>query len=270
MQALIGFLVLGGDAPQSREQVAFSLWPDSSEAQAKTNLRKALHGLRQIPGVDELIDVSPRSLRWRRELTDAIDVDAFESALEASASAGNGDDAINELARAKQLYTGQLLIDCWDEWLMDHRSRLAELHVSGLRKLAQALAAAGRVEEAARVGQEVVRDEPLQESSYRLLMDLYRASGDRAAAARVYHQCVRTLREELGVPPSDETTAAYRDLTDTQPEPTDALTRAGESKGALVGRKTEWDTLTSLWHDPGTGIARLVLVTGEPGIGKTH
>ena len=42
MRSLLAFLVLHGDAPQSREHLAFLLWPESSESQARTNLRQLL------------------------------------------------------------------------------------------------------------------------------------------------------------------------------------------------------------------------------------
>ncbi len=46
-QALLAFLVLHGQVPQSRRFVAFTFWPDSAERRARNNLRKALYNLRQ-------------------------------------------------------------------------------------------------------------------------------------------------------------------------------------------------------------------------------
>jgi DNA-binding SARP family transcriptional activator len=43
LQALLAFLVLHRDTPQSRQHLAFLFWPDSTEAQARNNLRQALH-----------------------------------------------------------------------------------------------------------------------------------------------------------------------------------------------------------------------------------
>ncbi len=36
MQSLLAYLVLHCDAPQSRQHIAFALWPDSTEEQART------------------------------------------------------------------------------------------------------------------------------------------------------------------------------------------------------------------------------------------
>ena len=47
MRSLLAFLVLNCEAPQSREHIAFLLWPESDQAQARTNLRQLLHNLRR-------------------------------------------------------------------------------------------------------------------------------------------------------------------------------------------------------------------------------
>src|SRR5262245_2093762 len=55
LQALVAYLVLHRDAPQPRQHIAFLLWPDTTEAQARTNLRQLLHSLKQtLPQADQL------------------------------------------------------------------------------------------------------------------------------------------------------------------------------------------------------------------------
>ena len=46
-QSLLAYLLLHRDAPQGRSHLAFLLWPDSTEAQAHTNLRKLLYQFMQ-------------------------------------------------------------------------------------------------------------------------------------------------------------------------------------------------------------------------------
>jgi hypothetical protein len=68
-ESLLGYLLLHRDAPQPRQRLAFLLWPGSTERQAQTNLRKVLHNLRRaLPGADRLIEIGPRTLRWRADL----------------------------------------------------------------------------------------------------------------------------------------------------------------------------------------------------------
>ena len=60
-ELLLAYLVLHPDA-QPRRRLAAALWPDSTEAQAHTNLRKLLHTLRRrLPDVDDHLEITPRS-----------------------------------------------------------------------------------------------------------------------------------------------------------------------------------------------------------------
>jgi len=58
LQALLAYLLLRRRAPQSRRYLAFLFWPDSSDAQARTHLRKLRHRKR-IPA-DQRRGSSPR------------------------------------------------------------------------------------------------------------------------------------------------------------------------------------------------------------------
>jgi len=47
LQTLIAYIILHRSAPVVRERLAFLFWPDTSESQARTNLRNLIHQLRQ-------------------------------------------------------------------------------------------------------------------------------------------------------------------------------------------------------------------------------
>jgi Berberine and berberine like/Bacterial transcriptional activator domain len=119
-----------------RERVAFVLWPDSREPQARTNLRHLLHTLRRaLPEVDGFLDVTPRTLRWRDDESFELDVDAFEAAVARSGD-DEGGDALRE---AVGLYGGDLLAGSYDEWVLEERERLRQLFVDTLERLATLL-----------------------------------------------------------------------------------------------------------------------------------
>jgi DNA-binding SARP family transcriptional activator len=275
VRSLLTFLLLHDDAPVSRQRLAFLLWPDSSEGQARTNLRHLLHTLRQrSPDVERFLEVSPQMLRWRRELPYWLDVAAFEDALaRADADGVSTADALAALREAIDLYTGDLLEGDYDEWLVGMRERLRDHYVGALPRAVRLLDAAGDHAEAIRMARQLIRSDPLREDSYQQLMRLLDATGDRAGAMRVYHQCATTLERELGVAPSAATVDAYAELTRAQ-EPTGSGSGANEPVvlrgGVLVGRDREWQQLTADWRDAEAGRSQLVLVTGEPGVGKTR
>ncbi|HEY8797998.1 MAG TPA: bacterial transcriptional activator domain-containing protein, partial [Candidatus Dormibacteraeota bacterium] len=84
--------------------------------------------------------------------------------------------------------------------------------VRALDTRVEALAANGEVELAMTHAREAVRMEPYRESGYRRLMRMQVRSGDRGEAIRTYRECRRLLESELGVGPSDETEALYREI----------------------------------------------------------
>ena len=47
LQSVLAYLLLHRDAPQSRAFLSYLFWPNSSETQARVNLRKQLYHLRR-------------------------------------------------------------------------------------------------------------------------------------------------------------------------------------------------------------------------------
>jgi DNA-binding SARP family transcriptional activator len=92
------------------------------------------------------------------------------------------------------------------------RAALASSLVRALETRVEALAANQELVLALTHAREVVRLEPYRESAYRRLMRMLDRKGDRAEAVRVYLECERLLKQDLGVSPSDETAALYREI----------------------------------------------------------
>ena len=83
-QALLAYLLLHRDAPQSRRHLAFLLWPDSSEAQALTNLRHVMHDLQAaLPDPDggRWLVITPQTLQWDTAAPFDLDLAVFEQAV---------------------------------------------------------------------------------------------------------------------------------------------------------------------------------------------
>jgi DNA-binding SARP family transcriptional activator len=267
-ESLLAYLLLHRETPQSRQQLAFLLWPDSTEAQARTNLRHVLHNLRRaLPALDRYLDVTARTLQWREGAASWLDVAAFEAAL-ARAGRDGGGDGIAALREAADLYAGDLLAGCYDEWILGERDRLLQGYLGAVARLAELLEARGDQVRAIGYAERLLRHDPLREETYRLLMRLHDGIGDRARALRVYHACAATLERELGVEPSVATREAYEALL---PPGREAGGQAERTVGPpLVGRAAERARLAALWRTAERGRAQFVLVSGEPGIGKSR
>ena len=137
LQSLVGLLVLRRDAPQDRARLAFELWPDSTESQARTNLRHLVHDLRSaLPQAAEIIEVTNRTLQWRPRVPVWVDVEVFETGLERAAGADDETAARSALETAVDAYGGDLLPNSWDDWVLADRERLNMGAIAALERLA--------------------------------------------------------------------------------------------------------------------------------------
>jgi hypothetical protein len=114
-ESLLAFLLLHRQAPQPRQRQAFGLWPDSTEAQARTNLRHVLHNLRRaLPDLDRFLEVTPRTLRWRAEATGGWT--SPPSRRPSPGPTGRGQRPLPPCGRRVALYQGDLLKGRHDEY----------------------------------------------------------------------------------------------------------------------------------------------------------
>src|SRR6266581_5814454 len=79
LRSLFAYLVLHRDVPQQRQHLAFLFWPDTTESQARNNLRQLLHQLRQaLPAVEHFLSADTHTLHWHALTSFHLDVAAFE------------------------------------------------------------------------------------------------------------------------------------------------------------------------------------------------
>ena len=206
LQSLLAYLILHGHAPQSRHSLAFLLWPNSTEAQAHTNLRTLVHRLRQaLPEADRFLHADTQTLQWLSNAPFTLDVADFENAI----SFANSSTALRQ---AVDLYRGDLLPGCYDDWVLPERERLRQTFGEALERLLLLLERVQDYPTAIHYAHRLLWHDPLHETTYRHLMFLHALNGDRADALRVYQTCVAVLRRELAVEPSPITCDLYQRL----------------------------------------------------------
>jgi DNA-binding SARP family transcriptional activator len=278
--ALVGLLVARAGSPQRRQRIAGLLWPDSTDAQALTNLRRELHNLRQVLGDEPSLVVTSKDLCWRDTETCRVDVRIFDIERQAALAAAAADDSegiLAHAARAIAQYRGDFLPGAYEDWLLEARSEFERQCADLCDLLCAARARTGDRAGAVDAVRRRIQLYPLEEAGYRTLMLLQADLGDRAGAVSTYHHCASVLERELGVIPDPATRQAFQrlmadgdpagaSLPGLQPD----APRSGVAAARLVGRLRELGLLQDLWRAAVAGRPGLVLVGGGAGVGKTR
>ncbi len=299
--ALLIYLAVEGRL-HSREKLTALFWPESEEAQGRMLLRRSLLLLRQ--GLHEeseppgrahiMVERDALGCNFASDLH--LDLQVVQKAVQvpreqtSSLSADANGAVILQLQAAVTLYRGNFLEGFYlndapdfDDWVRLQReawhTRMALIfdRLSSLQfrrgELADALEAATRW----RV------HEPLNETAYQRLMQLYLAMGNRDAALRTYESCRNMLAGELRAKPAPETEALRERIkmaeSVSSPSPVSRSTAhvsTGVSpsslllEGPLVGRANEYARLVELYHKAKQGRGQVVMLKGAAGIGKTR
>jgi DNA-binding SARP family transcriptional activator len=270
VQALFTNTLLHRTAPRSRQQLAYTFWPESTDKQARTNLRRLLLLLRRaLTQTDELFDITPAAIAWNPHIPVRVDLHCFEDGLAAALASANPRRAA--LDAGVDHYTGDLLPDCYDEWILPERERLRNAFAGALADLTVLAENERDYPTAIAYARRLLRHDPLHEAGYRRLMRLLALTGDRAGALQSYHTCATLLYRELGVEPGPETRQLYAQLLQQDSGATAQPERsATSSANRLVGRMAEWQALQKQWRQATPGHARWVLISGEAGMGKSR
>lgn len=274
LKSLLAYLVLHKDFPQSRSHLAFIFWPDTDEAQARTNLRNLLHQLRErLPGHADHLLVDTHYIQWRPGANICLDVDELKQAYRQYQGSVKNDDlsgSLDALQKVVSIYKGDLLQSCFDEWVIPLREELQQSYLTALEHLVEIHEVRREYESAINYAQRLVRNNPLHEAAYRWLMRLQALNGNRAGALQAFHTCSTVLKRELDVEPSPATQEVYQQLLGA---PSGVMERhsSPSNPSLMVGREGEWSRLVNAWRDVSSGRkAYFMMISGEAGIGKTR
>ncbi len=270
--ALLAFLAAVRQ-PQPRERLLGLLWGESADEAARKNLRNLLWSIRKalgdnlVAGDDQLlvIDASTWVDLWEFEKPD-------DAAAQASAALYRG-----------PFLQGLELKDApdFEIWLTGERERLSQQYMRRVSAQVETLRAAGEWRAVIETASRALGHDELQEPLHRALMEAHGRLGERAEALRQYDTLRATLQRELGVNPLPETESLRTAILDgtirpgsdssTPPRSSPSLQtpRAAESF-PFIGREAERHVLDQDLQAAINGQVRIVLLTGEIGIGKSR
>jgi predicted ATPase/DNA-binding SARP family transcriptional activator len=210
---LLAQLALFRNREHYRDEVGDRLWPEVDDAVLRRNLRQALSSLRHVlepppVGFGTVLQAEQERLRLNPDLV-STDVAEFEAAV-ANARRSGGDAQRRELTRAVSLYTGDLLIDFQEDWILQERLRLEDLYLFSLRGLVEHCRAAGDLDEAIRYLEIAVEREPYSEDAAIRLMSAQMEAGRASDAVREFDRLRHELGEHFGEEPGSAARAIWQ------------------------------------------------------------
>ncbi len=241
-----------------RERLATLFWPESDEGAAKAALRQLLVRVKRLD-LDPPLEATATAVRWPV----ATDLARFRRAL------ADGDPEAAVAAYGGPFLDGLAVADVGgvDAWVEAERSALHDAFHGASVRVADAHVATGRYADAATLLERLEALDPLAEDVVAARVRALYLAGRRDAALHAYERFAARLGAELALEPLATTRALVEAVRVGAPVDVPRVARAPEpprrmAPSRLVARDAERAVL--LGSD-----APLVLVAGEPGIGKT-
>ncbi|HTA39162.1 MAG TPA: AAA family ATPase, partial [Candidatus Acidoferrales bacterium] len=264
---VLAYLILNRARPNTRDSVAFALFPDESEEKARTSLRRNLsHLLAAFPEGKQCVHADSERLAWNATAPAHVDVIAFEEAVRA----GSDEAALAE-------YAGQLLPTLYDEWTTAERERLRDaFHETLVRTIARERSQR-RFDRATSCAHRLLDEDPWREDVVRQLIAIRYEAGDRAGALAAFERFATRLRTDMQAEPMPET-IALRDAvlrgaplaSSERRAPAAAADASKDLALPFVGRDAAMQRARECWHSAADGRSGLLLVAGEAGAGKSR
>jgi predicted ATPase/DNA-binding SARP family transcriptional activator len=281
VKCLLALLTLYGNRQIDRSFLAGALWPEpadasdpilrrtSAEQRAQSNLRQALHHLRQALGSQSWRLPIQGKLSLYLDLTGAdVDVVAFDAAI------ARGDTP--SLEQAAALYGGILLRDCecGADWVVSARAMRELQFAEALDRLAEDARTRCNWDSAAGYLRRLIEVDPYRESAYCALMEVTAERRDCAQVTAIYRSLRTFLRNEINSEPDRATTEFYgaqlRRCASAAPAPTPPHStnvphNLPRQFTSFIGREAEIETVPTLLDR-----TCLLTLTGPGGSGKTR
>lgn len=292
VRALLIYLAAEPGRAHGREALAELLWPEQPPQVGRASLRQALARLRQALGEPgggpPLLLVDRDTVRLDPAGDIAVDALAFAELVTDGPRHGHGAGeacpaCVASWERAVAMYRGPFADGAvprdargFEEWAALRREWFEARQLATLARLAAHAAARGDHAAALDYARRELAIDPLREAAHRAAMAALAALGDRAAALAQYERCRRTLAEELGVAPDEETERLRQAIRAGEVEPAaPPPPRADEPPPAplpaqptsFIGRAADLRNLLGLLDDPER---RLITLLGPGGVGKTR
>jgi DNA-binding SARP family transcriptional activator/tetratricopeptide (TPR) repeat protein len=301
-RALIARLLIDRSLIVSVDRLVDSLWAehdgDGAEIALRSTISRLRKRLREAGAPEDLIVT--RAPGYALEVaTDATDVSKFEQMVgdgRRLLSRRRPSESVRVLTEAQDLWRGSAYSEVRDEpFARAEARRLEELLLAAVETRIDAAMTMGRHESLIGELETLTTEHSMRERLWsQRMLALYR-SGRQAEALRVFQDLRSTLVTELGIEPGHDVSWMEHAILSQEPalsfpvpeepevvagaeEPDEMGSASGyrvriptsPNEGPLVGRHRESALLRDWWASVAQGDRGLLLVDGDPGIGKTR
>lgn len=220
-QSILKYLILHKGRPVAKDVLMDVFWPDTDPGDTRRNLHQAIYSLRHTlrSGQGDLQPILFKNDCYllNPELVIWLDFQEFEKHVQAGRRleiAEQPAQAMTEYSIAEGLYQGDFLEeDLYEDWATLLREHLRNLYLDIANRLSEHYIRQGEYAAVIALCQKILAKDNCYEEAYRRLMRCYLAQRQRHLAVRHYQTCVQALKEELDLPPSEDTVALYRRIT---------------------------------------------------------
>jgi DNA-binding SARP family transcriptional activator len=217
-QGIFKYLISVEGKPVAKDVLMDIFWPEANLASARRNLHQAIYSLRQTlrriqPDYSHVLFESDTYF-LNPEMDIWCDFMEFEQRWKAGKrckARNNVADAVIEFGIAESLYIGDFLEeDLYDEWPKMKREYLRVSYFDLTDTLIEYHLSRSEFTAASAICRKVLARDNFREQVHRFLIECYLAQGQRHLALQQYHLCIKMLRDELDLEPTEATLALYR------------------------------------------------------------
>jgi DNA-binding SARP family transcriptional activator len=297
--ALMVYLAIEGGM-QPRAYLATLFWPNSNPERSYANLRNTLGHLQKVlkqvndQALINFLVITHNALGLNPDADIDFDLHTVARAYDlaradrSSRSLPKSSASLPLLQSAVVCQRGDFLAGfslgdapSFDDWVAIQREVWHRRLNLILDRLSEIQFARGEFAGVTETTSRWIALDALNEVAYRRKMRAHFAAGERGQGLETYQSCQTILSTELGIEPEPDTEAlADRIRTQTSPSLTSNLPSAPRPRytdtsvaflgNLFVGRNRELQMLEKSFEQAVTGKPQLVVLRGEPGIGKTY
>lgn len=203
----------------TQEEIFDILWNDLDSTNPAGSVKTPLYRSRQllekigVPDGKSALRFQHGIYTWDPALEIWTDIDEFDRLCAVFDREQTSDGGLDAARLALALYQGDFLPGAaGSPWALTPRTYYHTKYLRLSCGLASALRERGRIEEAIDVCRTATALDPYDESCHLMMMRLIRASGAKQRAVQYYNEVSNLMMGQLGVTPSEELTALYREL----------------------------------------------------------